>query len=88
MSKDDKLKLCHGCRDDFYNDHNPLGVKQCWNLKTAKVVKRWRLGWWTQPTVPGAFQEVKTLSCWYCPGQYAHCDKLPAHAVEPRRLSP
>ena len=33
-------KHCDGCVDDFYNDHNPLGVKQCWNRKTATIVPR------------------------------------------------
>lgn len=26
---------CAGCEEDFYNGHNPLGVKECWNFKTA-----------------------------------------------------
>lgn len=29
---------CSGCRNDFYNDHNPLGVKECWSFKDAKIV--------------------------------------------------
>lgn len=84
MSKQD---YCRGCRDDFYNDHNPLGVKRCWSLKDAKVVKRWRIGTWTRPTQPGAFVEVKTLSCHHAPGQYAHYEQLPACAVDPVLLA-
>lgn len=82
MSKQDH---CRGCRDDFYNGHNSLGVKRCWSLKDAKVVKRWRIGTWTQPTQPGAFTEVKTLSCHYAPGSALY-EKLPACAVDPVRL--
>jgi hypothetical protein len=33
-------KYCSGCYNDFYNDKNDIGVKQCWNLKTAKLVDR------------------------------------------------
>lgn len=31
---------CDGCRDDFYNDKNPYGVKECWLLKDGKREKR------------------------------------------------
>ena len=33
------MKDCVGCRDDFYNGHNSLGVKQCWSLSSATFVK-------------------------------------------------
>ena len=74
------VKLCAGCRDNFYNGNNPLGVKRCWSLDTAKVVTRYRLAWWTAPTVPGAFQKVTTHSCWSAPGQFAQYEHLPANA--------
>lgn len=31
ITKDD----CDGCRDDFYNGKNDLGVKECWRFKSA-----------------------------------------------------
>lgn len=31
------VQLCSGCEDDFYNGHNPYGVKECWGRKTGKV---------------------------------------------------
>lgn len=34
------MKHCLGCEQDFYNDKNPLGVKRCWNLDTAKLLQR------------------------------------------------
>lgn len=34
------IKNCEGCRDDFYNSHNDLGVTRCWNLPDAKLVQR------------------------------------------------
>jgi len=40
LSESKKLKYCVGCREDFYNGHNPYDIKRCWCLKSAKVV--WR----------------------------------------------
>lgn len=34
----DPHKDCIGCEQDFYNDKNPYGVKQCWSVPTAKIV--------------------------------------------------
>jgi hypothetical protein len=79
----DKLKLCSGCRDDFYNDKNPLGVKRCWSFRSARVVRRWTIGWWTSPLSPRAYQEVKTLDCHHEPGQMAFQKDLNPHAVNP-----
>lgn len=76
---------CGGCRDDFYNDHNPLGVKECWSLKTAKMVTRWKIGTWTQPTQPGAFMEVKVPNCYRQSGS-SFQDRLPSCAIDPIRL--
>ena len=80
LTKEQKLGLCAGCRQDFYNDHNDLGVKECWHLESAKVCTRYRLGWWVAPTVPGAFTKVRTLECHHAPGQYAHYEQLPPFA--------
>lgn len=85
VTEREKLKLCVGCRSDFYNDKNPLGVKRCWNLKKAKLVTRWKLGWWTTPATPGAFEEVKTLDCHHEPGRFAFYEFLPSFAKDPRR---
>jgi hypothetical protein len=40
MTKAEKLRRCVGCRDDFYNGKNPMGIKECWCLKTAKLVRK------------------------------------------------
>ena len=53
---------CVGCDNDFYNGKNPLGVKRCWMLENAKPVTRYRIGWWTPPTAPGAFTKVHGAS--------------------------
>lgn len=86
MKNDDKLPLCQGCRDDYYNHGGNSTTGRCWCLDKAQVVTRWRLGWWTTPTTPGAFTQVKTLNCHNAPGQYAHYDKLPVFVVDPRYL--
>jgi hypothetical protein len=78
--------LCEGCHDNFYNGNNKLGVKECWSLKSAKVVRRWRQGWWTDGDVPGAFVEVETYNCHNEPGQFVFLDKLPKFAVDPVKL--
>ena len=37
-------KDCAGCRDDFYNGHNPLGVSVCWHFDRTKALEtRYRL---------------------------------------------
>ena len=85
MSKD--TGPCVGCRQDFYNGKNDLGVARCWHLQGAELVKRWRLPWWTRPTVPRAFVEVQTYHCHHEPGRYAFGKELPAHAVQPVALT-
>lgn len=56
--------MCSGCRDDFYNDHNDMGVKECWAFKDAKVVDK--VGH-TSIHVCGGVNGLmeKTLSCWH-----------------------
>lgn len=31
---------CKGCTEDFYNGNNNLGIKECWNRKSATMVER------------------------------------------------
>jgi len=33
-------RWCSGCRNDFYNGNNELGITKCWGLEGAKVIKR------------------------------------------------
>ena len=56
-----KENYCSGCVDDFYNDHNPYGVKECWSLKTATVVKAQFVHLDQAP--PWKNPMVKTFSC-------------------------
>jgi hypothetical protein len=56
--------LCQGCYSDFYNGNNPMGIKECWHLKSAEEVVRFLIHKFTAPTVPGAFRKVVTYNCW------------------------
>ena len=62
MTKTEKLKLCSGCRNQTYNGHNTIGVDECWSLKSARLIKRVRVGLWERP--PWEETEVKVLSCY------------------------
>jgi hypothetical protein len=80
MSKPKKSKaLCRGCREDYYNGQ---GAPECWSYKSAKVVKRHRIGWWVTPDTSGAFTTCWTFQCHSAPGQYGHYEKLPSFAVD------
>jgi len=61
MSKSDKKKFCQGCRNNFYNGNNDLGVAECWNLSAAKLVSRKRVSLWQSP--PWLQEPEKVLSC-------------------------
>ena len=62
MTKSEKKKMCHGCRNDFYNGNNNLGVAECWNFPSSKIVKMKKVGMWDVP--PWEHQPVeKVLSC-------------------------
>ena len=78
--------MCHGCRNDFYNGNNSMGVKECWSFKGAKVVKRWRIGWWTPMDRPENFKEVRTLDCYHQTGTAAFLKELPQHIKEMVRM--
>jgi hypothetical protein len=71
--------MCEGCRDDYYNGKNERGIKECWMYAGAKVVRRFKIGWWTQPSSRDAFEEVTTLGCHNAAGRYALYEELPAH---------
>ncbi len=85
-AKHKSIEPCEGCRDDFYNAKNGIGVKRCWKLESARIETRWKHGWWEDPTTPGAFVEVKTYSCHHEPGRFAFSKELPSFAVDPVRI--
>lgn len=61
-SEKPEKRMCQGCRDDFYNGHNPYGVKECWGFKSARVVDK--VGHSSIHIVGGPDGKMtKTLSC-------------------------
>jgi len=71
--------MCVGCRQDFYNGKNDLGIAECWRYKDAHVVKRWRIGHWTPMDTRANFSRVTVLNCFHRPGQVAFLERLPEH---------
>jgi hypothetical protein len=69
---------CAGCRQNFYNGNNNLGVKECWNLKTAKLRTRFRIGTHTPQDRASNFQKVRAYHCHQPEGAVMY-DELPAH---------
>lgn len=61
MNKQDKKKMCIGCRDNFYNGNNDLGVKECWSLQSAKLVLKRRVS--TSERPPWTTEPELVLSC-------------------------
>ena len=61
MTKQQKLSMCAGCRQNFYNGNTPMGIKECWNLSSARVVKKKKVGIWQRP--PWEQEPIKVLSC-------------------------
>ncbi len=72
-------KYCNGCRDDFYNINTDFGKGECWTLETAKIVTRYKLGWWTPPKSKDNFTKVKTYNCNNASGKYVLYKELPKH---------
>lgn len=72
-------KYCVGCRDNFYNGNNDLGVKECWKLKNAKLKTKYAIGWWIPMDRKDNFIKVKKPSCYHQPGQTAYLDEIPKH---------
>lgn len=68
-------QMCLGCRNNFYNGRNDLGVKECWCYKDAKIVKRKMVSYSQVP--PWNQEPIKVLDCMQIPG-YA--------LVDPKRM--
>ncbi len=74
----DKSK-CVGCRDNFYNGNNSIGVKECWMLKTAKIVSRFIIHINTPMNQKSGYIPVKRPNCYHEDG-YVNIDKIPDYA--------
>ena len=60
---------CNGCRDDFYNGNNDLGVSRCWNLDSAKLM--WRKEVHINQCPPWT-QKAKRLPSCYSRAQFVY----------------
>ena len=82
-------RACVGCRNDFYNDKNPLGVKRCWSLASAKMMTRWQIGTWTPQDDAKNFTKVRKPSCYHSERGLHYYNELPSHLVQlKRRVTP
>ena len=70
---------CSGCRNDFYNDKNPYGVKRCWSLDKAKMVTRFKLSVHTPMWFREAYKKVRVPNCYHSQG-YVYCKEIQASA--------
>ncbi len=62
-------KNCFGCRNDFYNGKNGMGVKECWSFKSAKL--EWRIPVGMQEPPPYKNKKAKRVpNCWHGEGPY------------------
>jgi len=58
---DKRRKYCVKCTENFYNGNNPHGIKECWHLKTARVVWKKKVGLWQKP--PWKQKAERVLDC-------------------------
>lgn len=74
-------KHCSGCRNNFYNMNNPYKIKECFSLKTAKLVSRIPIGHFQRPPYLNK-QEVLVPDCWSGEGLNR------THYIKPNALTP
>lgn len=82
MNKQDKKRMCSGCRNNRYNMGKGfveregidavVTVDECWSLKDAKVVLNKRVS--ISQTPPFTQSPIKVLSC-YSESGYVYIDK-------------
>ena len=65
LSEAEKLARCFGCRNNFYNGYNDLGVTRCWSLESAKLVMKKEVHFDQIP--PWNQRAALFLSCYHKP---------------------
>ena len=58
-----RRKHCPGCNDNFYNGCNSYGIEECWNLKSAKLIRVKLVGYMERPPYDHIHSEWKP-DCW------------------------
>lgn len=56
-----RKSMCLDCTDNFYNGLNPQGIKECWNYKDAKIIKRKQIHIYDSP--PWNHEAQYHMSC-------------------------
>lgn len=59
-------EMCFGCRDNFYNDNNNLGVEGCFNFPTAIIKLRKKVH--RDHVPPWDHKPAEMLSCYHADG--------------------
>jgi len=72
-------KFCNGCRNNFYNNNNNLGVKECFSFKGAKTEFRIPVGHWENPPYKNK-KKIRVATCWHGEGSNR------THYVHPSRI--
>jgi len=70
---------CSGCRNNFYNGNNSLGVARCWSLESAKLVTKYELSKNCPMNIREAYFKCKKPSCYHSTG-YVYLDSIPSYA--------
>lgn len=74
MKKHITKENCCGCEDDFYNDHNPYEVKECWCFEDAYMMKRKKVA--MSDTPPWNWKPQKFPNCYRKRGYiFIDCEK-------------
>lgn len=72
---------CSGCQSDLCNGNNDLGIRQCWLLKGAKIIRRYRIPSNAPSNVSGNYVSVRVPNCYHQCG-YVYVDKIPVKRGE------
>ena len=73
---------CIGCRNNFYNGNNDLGVKECSSFKSrGRLVTKYRINYNTPMNIRSAYQKVKVPACYHQPG-YAYLEEIPHYTED------
>lgn len=70
---------CSGCRNNFYNGNNSLGVTRCWSLEKATLETRYSLGKNVPMNIREAYFKCKKPSCYHSTG-YIYLKEIPSYA--------
>lgn len=70
---------CAGCEQNFYNGNNPMGITECWSLKSAEFKTRFRLSVHTPMGNRAGYNKERRPNCYQQKG-YVFLDQIPNYA--------